>query len=59
VAVGEHSLGSRQSSLARWAPWCPIIFNALEAYKHLTGYDRHLQPATPSEPPVARTASDS
>ena len=40
VAVGEHSLGSRQSSLARWAPICPIIFNALEQYKHLTGYDR-------------------
>jgi Fe-S-cluster containining protein len=40
VAVGKHSLGSRQSSLARWAPLCPIIFNALEEYKHLTGYQR-------------------
>ena len=49
VAVGKHSLGSRQSSLARWAPLCPIIFNALEGYKHLTGYHRH---ATTSKPPV-------
>jgi hypothetical protein len=40
VAVGKHSLGSRQSSLARWAPLCPIIFNALEAYKHVAGYQR-------------------
>ena len=38
VAVGAHSLGSRQSSLARWAALCPIIFNALESYKHVTGY---------------------
>jgi Fe-S-cluster containining protein len=38
VAVGKHSLGSRQSSLARWAPLCPIIFNALEEYKHFIGY---------------------
>jgi Fe-S-cluster containining protein len=42
VAVGRFSLGSRQSSLARWAPLCPIIFNAIEEYKHLTGYDRHV-----------------
>lgn len=41
VAVGEHTLGSRPSSLARWAALCPIIFNALEAYKHLTGYHWH------------------
>jgi Fe-S-cluster containining protein len=41
VAVGKHSLGSRQSSLTRWAPLCPIIFNALEEYKHLTGYDHN------------------
>ena len=38
VAVGKHSLGSRQSSLARWAPLCPIIFNALEECKHFIGY---------------------
>ena len=41
VAVGTHSLGSRQSSLARWAALCPIIFNALESYKHVTGYHPH------------------
>ena len=52
VAVGKHSLGSRQSSLARWAPLCPIIFNALEEYKHLTGYHRHALPSTASKPPV-------
>jgi Fe-S-cluster containining protein len=38
VAVGFHSLGSRLSSQARWAPLCPIIYNALEDFKHLTGY---------------------
>ena len=38
VAVGAHTLGSRQCSHARWASLCPIIFNALEAYKRLTGY---------------------
>lgn len=38
IAVGTHSLGGRQSSLGRWAALCPIIFNALESYKHLTGY---------------------
>jgi len=52
VSIGKHSLGSRPSSLARWAPLCPIIFNALEAYKHLTGYDRHAQPKTTSKRPV-------
>src|SRR5262249_24480486 len=34
LAIRTHSLGGRQSSLARWAALCPIIFNALEAYKH-------------------------
>jgi Fe-S-cluster containining protein len=38
VAVGSHTLGGRPSSLARWAALCPIIYNSLEAYKHLTGY---------------------
>jgi Fe-S-cluster containining protein len=46
VAVGKHSLGSRQSSLARWAPLCPIIFNALEGYKHLIGYYQHAHNPT-------------
>ena len=52
VAVGKHSLGSRQSSLARWAPFCPIIFNALEEYKHLTGYHRRALLSTISKPRV-------
>jgi Fe-S-cluster containining protein len=38
VAVGTHSLGGRPPSLARWAALCPIIFNALESYKHQVGY---------------------
>lgn len=41
VAVGTHSLGGRLSSLARWAALCPILYNALEGYKHLTGYHPH------------------
>jgi Fe-S-cluster containining protein len=41
VAIGKLLLFSRQSSLARGAPLCPIIFNTLEGYKHLTGYLRH------------------
>lgn len=38
VAVGTHSLGSRRASMNRWAPLCPIIFNALEAHKQVTGF---------------------
>jgi uncharacterized protein len=41
VAVGEHSLGARPSSIGRWAALCPIIYNAIEEYKHLTGYHPH------------------
>lgn len=41
VAAGVHSLGGRPSSHARWAPLCPIIYNALEEFKHLTGYHPH------------------
>ena len=41
IAAGDHSLGSRPSSLARWAALCPIVYNALEAYKHCTGYHDH------------------
>jgi Fe-S-cluster containining protein len=52
VAVGNHSLGSRPSSLARWAALCPIIYNALESYKHLTGYHRHPPLSTTSKPPA-------
>jgi len=38
VTVGSHSLGGRPSSHGRWAALCPIIYNALESYKHLSGY---------------------
>ena len=41
VAVGVHSLGGRPSSLARWVPLCPIVYNAVEAFKHFTGYHPH------------------
>ncbi|HTS62434.1 MAG TPA: YkgJ family cysteine cluster protein [Candidatus Acidoferrales bacterium] len=50
VAIGAHSLGSRLSSHARWAAHCPIIFNALEMYKHLTGYHPHLPLCATSKP---------
>jgi Fe-S-cluster containining protein len=56
VAVGTHSLGGRQSSLARWAALCPIIFNALESYKHLTGYHPHFRLSTTSKPPAGVTS---
>lgn len=35
---GTHSLGGRISSLCRWAGLCPIIYNAIEIYKHRVGY---------------------
>ncbi|MBI4907195.1 MAG: YkgJ family cysteine cluster protein [Acidobacteria bacterium] len=38
VTAGTHSLGSRRSSHDRWTPLCPILYNATESYKHLTGY---------------------
>jgi Fe-S-cluster containining protein len=38
VTPGARSLGGRFSSLCRWAALCPIIYNALEGYKHLVGY---------------------
>jgi Fe-S-cluster containining protein len=41
VAVGIHSLGARPSSHGRWATLCPIIYNALEAFKRVTGYHPH------------------
>lgn len=41
VAVGSHTLGGRPASLARWAALCPIFFNAMEEYKHLTGFHPH------------------
>jgi uncharacterized protein len=50
VAIGTHSLASRPSSLARWAALCPNIFNALESFKHLTGYHSHPPLSTPFKP---------
>lgn len=41
VSVGSHTLGGRPASLARWAALCPIVFNAMEEYKHLTGFHPH------------------
>ena len=38
VALGHRSLGGRPASLARWASLCPIIYNAIESYKHALGY---------------------
>jgi Fe-S-cluster containining protein len=38
VAPGTHSLGGRLESHCRWAPLCPILYNALEEYKHLVGF---------------------
>ena len=38
LAPCTHSLGGRLSSLCRNAWFCPIIYNALESYKHLVGY---------------------
>src|SRR5579871_5632673 len=45
VAPGDHSLGSRPS-LSRWAAICPIIFNALESYKHVTGFHSRQRGST-------------
>ena len=42
VAPGTHSLGSRLESHCRWAPLCPILFNAFEEYKHLAGFREGL-----------------
>ena len=52
IAVGTHSLGARPSSLGRWAALCPIIYNALESYKHLTGYHTHPPLSTTRKPPA-------
>jgi Fe-S-cluster containining protein len=41
VGADTHTLGGRPSSHARWAALCPIIFNAIETYKHLTGFHPH------------------
>ncbi len=38
VASGMRTLGGRLPSLYRWASLCPIIYNAVETYKHVVGY---------------------
>ena len=44
VHRGEHTLGSRNESACRHAAVCPILYNALEEYKHQSGYhDRGSQ----------------
>lgn len=43
TAPGPHTLGSRLESHMRWASKCPIIYNALEQYKHATGFHARLK----------------
>jgi len=38
VHVGEHTLGSRIESACLHSSVCPILYNALEEYKHQSGY---------------------
>ena len=38
LAPGTHSLGGRIASICRRAAICPIVYNALERYKHQVGY---------------------
>jgi Fe-S-cluster containining protein len=45
LTLHERTLGGRLSSLSRWASLCPIIYNALEAYKHVVGYHPHRRAA--------------
>lgn len=42
---GEHSLGARIESACRHAGVCPILYNALEEYKHQAGYHERGGPA--------------
>ncbi|MBL8228499.1 MAG: YkgJ family cysteine cluster protein [Bryobacterales bacterium] len=44
IAPGSHTLGGRHSSHGRWAALCPIIYNALEAYKATTGFRKGAPP---------------
>ena len=48
----ERLAAARPSSLARWAALCPILYNALESYKHLTGYHPHPPYSKPWKPPA-------
>lgn len=38
TAPGTHSLGGRVASLCRWVSLCPIVYNAIETYKHRLGF---------------------
>lgn len=38
VAVGAHTLGARMESVCRHSSVCPILFNAIEAYKAHIAY---------------------
>jgi uncharacterized protein len=38
VGSAMRTLGGRLSSICRWASLCPIVYNALERYKHVVGY---------------------
>jgi Fe-S-cluster containining protein len=44
LSFGDHSLGARIASLCRWASLCPIVYNALEAYKHHVGFHARRTP---------------
>ncbi len=41
VAVGAHTLGARMESVCRHSSVCPILYNAIEAYKARIGYHPH------------------
>jgi Fe-S-cluster containining protein len=43
VAVGAHTLGARMESVCRHAAVCPILLDAIEAFKAHVGYRPHLQ----------------
>ncbi len=38
LAGNRRSLGSRMASIFQRASYCPIVYNTLEAYKHMIGY---------------------
>jgi Fe-S-cluster containining protein len=43
VTVGVHTLGARMESVCRHSSVCPILYNAIEAYKAHVGYHPHPQ----------------
>jgi len=42
IDSSSHTLGNRMESMARRTCYCPIVYNALEGYKHALGY--HFRP---------------